>query len=310
MIDKLAVYVIANNKSTKEHFERCLWSIDNQPEKIDYDVIVNCNIKDQEFFDTVVSEVVSEDFQIIQNKDKDESLGHGINSCFDHYLKNYKKSKWSHMCFINVKDYFYPMAFDFMNEIHKKSNFDYLSGIPHQIDCLRSFPPHRDDPRKIYPYQPDRWLWSFVEHRLPVYPYIFWNAEQIPGIDQMMCASTKAVETGIRAFPGNHDATSYFLTLNALLQHVNENLNFVSTDCNEIYISDFTEEPTPSKKTIEKYDPDRGWPFDKEGVVYSELNQEKYKVLSALTRQFFPYVTMPQLWNNLDKCQFISGNEI
>jgi len=33
-------------------------------------------------------------------------------------------------------------------------------------------------------------------------------------------------------------------------------------------------------------------------------------VLENITRQFLPYVTMPQIWNHRGKCEFVSRNEL
>ena len=199
------------------------------------------------------------------------------------------------------------MAFDVLNEIHEKSNFDYLSGMAHHVDSLRPLPPHRDDPRMVHPYQPKRWLWSFIDNRLPVFPFLFWDGESLSGEDFPLCFSTKAVSAGLNTLGGDHDVASYFLTLDALINHLDKNFTFVSTDCNEIYIQDFTEE---TKFDSEKYDEEKGYPFDVNGLVYSEMNAEEYQKLAGITRQFFPYVTMPQVWSHREKCEFVARNEL
>jgi len=306
MIEKLAVYVLTYHKHSKEHLERCFWSIDNQPTKLEYDVVVNYNSTDKDYFETVAS-FVPEDYRLIQTE-SDGFAGKGINSCLNHYLENYEENGWTHMCIIDGDDYYYPMAFDLLNEIHDKSNFDFLSGMSHHVDSLRPLPPHRDDPRQVYPYQPKRWLWSFVDNRLPVFPYLFWNGEVVSGEDRVLCLSTKALKSGISTLEGNHDVFKYFLVLNALCKHLDGELVFVSTDCNDIYIYDCTHDNHSSKK--EDYDEERGWPFDKNGLVYSEVNRDEYKTLDGITRQHFPYVTMPQVWSHQMKCEFVSGNEI
>ena len=306
MIDKLAIYILTYHKHTQAHLERCIWSIENQPTKVKYDVIVNYNSTEPDYFDTL-KEFIPEEYTLIKTK-SDGFTGKGTNSCIDHYLQHYEDNGWTHMCIIDGDDYYYPMAFDLLNEIHEKSNFDYLSGMAHHVDSLRPVPPHRDDPRQVYPYQPKRWLWSFVDNRLPVFPYLFWNGDNIPGGEVTLCMSTKAVQADIRALEGENRCDDYFFMLKGILAHFNKEINFVSTDCNDIYIYDCTAEGIT--RGNDDFDEERGWPFDKNGLVYSEVNKDEYKALDGITRQHLPYVTMPQMWTHREKCHYISGNEI
>ena len=306
MIDKLAVYVLTYHKHKQEHLERCFWSIDNQPTDIQYDVIVNYNSTEPDYFDTL-KEFVPEQYTLIKTE-SDGYTGKGTNSCMDHYLENYEDNGWTHMCIIDGDDYYYPMAFDLLNEIYIKSNFDYLSGMAHHVDSLRPVPPHRDDPRQVYPYMPKRWVWSFVDNRLPVFPYEFWNGERIPGGEVTLCMTTKAVQSDIRALEGPNRIDDYFFMLKAIIAHLSGEINFVSTDCNDIYIYDCTQDSIT--RGNDDFDEDRGWPFDKDGLVYAELNKEVYKGLAGITRQHLNYVTMPQVWTHLEKCSFAAGNEV
>ena len=305
MIDKLAVYVLTYHNHEKAHLERCFWSIENQPTQVKYDVVVNYNSTKPEHFDEL-KEFVPEDYTVIQTE-SDGYTGKGINSCFEHYLENYENNQWTHMCIVSGRDYYYPMAFELLEEIHRKSNFDYLSGMAHHVDSLRPLPPHRDDPRMVYPYQPKKWVWTFVDNRLPVFPFLFWDGETVKGEDFPLCVSTKAVQSGLKTLEGKHDAVNYILTLNAIVSHLNDEINFVSTDCNEIYIMDKLSE---IRFGSENYDEEKGWPFDSDGLVYSEINSDNYKVLENITRQFLPYVTMPQIWNHRGECEFVSRNEL
>ena len=306
MIERLAVYVLTYHNHKKEHLERCFWSIENQPTKVEYDVVVNYNSTKPEHFEPL-KEFVPEEYTLIKTK-SDGYTGKGTNSCLEHYLANYADNGWSHMCIIDGDDFYYPMAFDLLNEIHEKSNYDLLSGMAHHVDSIRPMPPHRDDPRKVYPYQPKRWLWSFVDNRIPVYPYIFWNGEHIPGGEVTLCMSTKAVESDIRALEGANRCDDYFFMLDGIVAHLNKEINFVSTDCNDIYIYDCTQDSIT--RGADDFDEERGWPFDKDGLVYSSVNQDKYKILEGITRQFLPYVTMPQVWSHREKCEFVARNEI
>jgi hypothetical protein len=82
----------------------------------------------------------------------------------------------------------------------------------------------------------------------------------------------------------------------------------VSTDCNDIYIYDCTQDSIT--RGNDDFDEEKGWPFDKKGLVYAENNKEEYKVLEGVTRQHLPYVTMPQIWTHELKCQYAAVNEV
>ena len=305
MIDKLAVFVLTYHKHKKNHLDRCLWSIGLQKEVFDYDVIVNYNSTDKEYFDTV-KEIVPEEYELIQTE-SDGFTGKGTNSCLDYYLKVYKDRGYSHMCVIDGDDYYYPMAFDLINQIHDKSNFDFLSGMAHHPDSIRPMPPQ--DGREVIPYLKGRWVWTFADTRLPVFPHLFWNGQNIPGGEITLCLSTKAVDSHIRCLEGANRVDDYFYMLKAVAAHLRGEINFVSTDCNDIYIYDCTQEGITRSKEND-FDPDRGWPYDKAGLVLSEVTKPEYKVLEGITRQHMPYVTMPQVWFEQDKCEYLSANEI
>ena len=305
MIDKLAVFVLTYHKHSKDHLERCLWSIESQEPSFDVDVIVNYNSTNKDYFDKVANNL-SDDYELIQTE-SDGFTGKGTNSCLDYYLKVCKERDYSHMCIIDGDDYYYPMAFDLLGAIHDKSNFDFLSGMAHHVDSLRPAPPQ--DGREVIPYLKGRWVWSFTETRLPVFPYQFWNGKQIPGGEVTLCLSTKAVDSNIRALEGANRVDDYFYLLKAITAHLRGDITFVSTDCNDIYIYDCTQEGITRDKE-DDFDPERGWPFDKAGLVLSEVTKPEYKVLEGITRQHFPYVTMPQVWYQMDKCEYLRGNEI
>ena len=96
--------------------------------------------------------------------------------------------------------------------------------------------------------------------------------------------------------------------LKAIIAHLRGDINFVSTDCNDIYIYDCTQEGITRGER--DFDEERGWPFDKAGLVYSEVNKDEYKGLEGITRQHLPYVTMPQVWTHQMKCEFAAGNAV
>ena len=306
MIEKLAVFVLTYHKHSKEHLERCFWSIDSQRDVFDYNVIVNYNSTDKDYFEKVAN-FVPEDYNLIQTE-SDGFTGKGTNSCLEHYLSVYEEQGYTHMCIIDGDDYYYPMAFDLLSQIEKKSNFDYLSGMAHHVDSLRPEPPR--DGRSVIPYLsfPKRWIWSFLDRRIPVFPYSFWNGEQIPGGEVTLCLSTKAVQSDIRALEGPNRVDDYFFMLKGIVAHLEDKINFVSTDCNDIYVYDCTQEGITRGK--DDFDSERGWPFDKEGLVLSEVQRDEYKTLAGITRQHLPYVTMPQVWGPQDKCDYVAKNEV
>jgi len=123
-----------------------------------------------------------------------------------------------------------------------------------------------------------------------------------------LCMSTKAVKAGIRALEGANRVDDYFFMLKAIIAHINKEIKFVSTDCNDIYVYDCTQEGIT--RGTDDFDEERGWPFDKNGLVYAENNKEEYKGLEGVTRQHLPYATMPQIWTHELKCQYVAMNEI
>ena len=305
MINKLAVFILTYHKHKKEQLDRCFWSIESQENvDFDYDVIVNYNSINKEYFDKV-KEMVPEEYELIQTE-SEGFTGKGTNSCLDHYLNVCEERGYTHMCIIDGDDYYYPMAFNLLKQIYEKSNFDYLSGMAHHVDSLRPMPPR--DGRQVIPYLSKRWIWSFIDNRLPVFPYLFWDGQGIPGGEVTLCMSTKAVKTGIKALEGANRIDDYFFMLKAIMAHLNGELNFVSTDCNDIYIYDCTQEGITREE--DDFDPDRGWPFDKEGLVLAEVQKEEYHMLQGITRQHLPYVTMPQIWFQQDKREYLCVNEI
>ena len=308
MIERLAVYVLTYHNHKKEHLERCFWSIENQPTKVEYDVIVNYNSTKPELFEPL-KEFVPEEYTLIKTK-SDGYTGKGTNSCLEHYLTNYSDNGWSHMCIIDGDDYYYPMAFDLLDEIHEKSNYDFLSGMAHHVDSIRPMPPNFDDPRgkTECQYSEDRWIWSFADNRIPVYPYVFWNGKQIPGGEVTLCMSTKAVQSNIRSLEGPNRVDDYFFLLKAIAAHLRKEINFVSTDCNDIYVYDCTQDSIT--RGVNDFDEERGWPFDKDGLVLNEVEKSEYRVLNGITRQHLPYVTMPQVWGYDDKKRFVLESEI
>jgi len=144
--------------------------------------------------------------------------------------------------------------------------------------------------------------------RIPVQPYVFWNGEKIPGGEVTLCMTTKAVKANIRSLEGENRCDDYFFMLKAVAAHLRKEINFVSTDCNDIYVYDCTQESIT--RGTNDYDENLGWPFDKNGLVLGELKRDEYKVLNGITRQHLPYVTMPQVWGIEDKKKYVHGCEV
>jgi len=195
-----------------------------------------------------------------------------------------------------------------INQIHEKSNFDFLSGMAHHVDSIRPVAP--PDARPDISYNDNRWVWSFVENRVPVFPYLFWDGQKIPGGEVTLCLSNKAAENEtLRCLEGANRVDDYFFLLKAIIAHINHDLVFVSTDCNDIYIYDCTR-GSITQGTQDDYDPTLGWPYDKNGLVLSEVKKTEYEVLDGITRQHLPYVTMPQVWGVEQKSEYLKENDL
>ena len=301
MIFKLAVFVLTYHNHTKEQLERCLWSIEQQ-DGVDFEPFIVVNSTDETYYPKV-KEWFGNDYAIVETE-SDGYTGKGTNSVHDYYKT---MSGFSHMCIIDGDDYYYPMAFDLLNQIHEKSNFDFLSGMAHHVDSLRTHPP--GDGRPVIPYDENRWVWSFVDNRVPVHPYLFWDGQRIPGGEVTLCLSNRAVECNLKCLEGANRVDDYFYMLNAIIAHQNKEFVFVSTDCNDIYIYDCTGESITQGKH-DDFDPTLGWPYDKNGLVLSEVKKSEYEVLEGITRQHLPYVTMPQVWSEKQKAEYLKENDL
>lgn len=304
MIDRLAVFVLTYHNHNQEQLERCLWSIEQQ-EGIDFEPIIVVNSTDETYFPKV-QEWFGDDYSVVETE-SDGYTGKGTNSVLEYYRESLI-SEFSHMCIIDGDDYYYPMAFDLINQIHEKSNFDFLSGMAHHVDSIRPQPPN--DGRPVVPYKDDRWVWSFLDNRVAVHPYLFWDSQRIPGGEVTLCLSNKAAENEtLRCLEGANRVDDYFFLLTALIAHINRDLVFVSTDCNDIYIYDCTGESITQGKQ-DDFDPTLGWPYDKNGLVLSEVKKAEYEVLEGITRQHLPYVTMPQVWGGRQKAEYLKENDL
>lgn len=304
MISKLAVFVLTYHNHTKEQLERCLWSIESQ-DGIDFYPYIIVNSTDETYYPKV-QEWFGDDYPIVETE-SDGYTGKGTNSVHDYYKTIYEDEGFTHMCIVDGDDYYYPMAFDLLQQIHEKSNFDFLSGMAPHPDSLRKSPP--PDNRPVIPYMDDRWVWSFVENRVPVHPYLFWDGQRIPGGEVTLCLSNKAVECNLKCLEGANRVDDYFYMLKAITAHQNNELVFVSTDCNDLYIYDCTGESITQGKQ-DDFDPTLGWPYDKYGLVLSEVKKPEYEVLEGITRQHLPYVTMPQVWSAKQKAEYLKDNDL
>jgi len=305
MIDRLAVFILTYHNHNREQLDRCLWSIEQQ-EGIDFEPIIVVNSTDETYFPKV-KEWFGDDYSVVETE-SDGYTGKGTNSVLEYY-RNSLISEFSHMCIIDGDDYYYPMAFDLINQIHEKSNFDFLSGMAFHPDSLRTTPPN--DQRPEVSYKEGRWVWTFGDLRVSVYPYLFWinEGKRIPGGEITLCLSNKAAgnET-LKCLEGPNRVDDYFFLLNGIIAHMNKELVFVSTDCNDIYIYDCTGDSITQGD--HKFDSELGWPFDTDGLVLSESTKEKYKVLEGITRQHLPYVTMPQVWSIDQKVEYLKENDL
>ena len=305
MIDRLAVFVLTYHNHTQEQLERCLWSIEQQDAGMDFEPIIVVNSTDETYFPKV-QEWFGDNYSVVETE-SDGYTGKGTNSVLEYYRKSLI-SEFSHMCIIDGDDYYYPMAFGLIDQIHEKSNFDFLSGMAHHVDSIRPQPPN--DGRPVVPYKDDRWVWSFLDNRVSVHPYMFWDSQRIPGGEVTLCHSNKAAENEtLRCLEGANRVDDYFFLLTALIAHINRDLVFVSTDCNDIYIYDCTGESITQGKQ-DDFDPTLGWPYDKNGLVLSEVKKAEYEVLEGITRQHLPYVTMPQVWGGEQKAEYLKENDL
>ena len=304
-IENMCVIPLVSPSVSVQHLERCIWSIESQdPVPFDFDIVIVVNSLDEEYTKTI-EDKFGKDYDVFVTESNGKS-GKGHNARYDVYRKIYKDRGFTHIMPVDGDDYYYPMAFDCVNELEKKSRFDFLSGTAPFVDSIRPMPV--PDGRPNVEVGNGTYLWSFLHHRAPVLPSVYWTGDVCPGGEPPLCFTNKAMDCNLRYLDEVGLADDYPHLCQGLAAHLRGELNFVGTDCNDIYVYDCLRDSSSSRKEQELSP--KGWPFDKDGYLEAEIKKEEYHILEGITRQHLPYATLPQIWGEVEKKQYILENAL
>ena len=314
---KVCVVILTYHKIPDDKLERCIWSIETQknvPVTFDFDVHVVVNSLDASYFSRIKEYIGDEQGYPVVETESDGHCGRGKNSVYDYYKSIREENGYTHLMLIDGDDYYYPMAFNCVYDLLLKSNFDYLSGSSPYVDSVHNMAPEDGRPyaeasdeatkTKIY-------VWSFIEHRPVGVPYQYWDGKVIPGGEPYLCVSNKVIDADIRYLEGDTVTDDYFHLLDAVLAHLDGKINFVNTDCNDIYVYDCSNENSLTRKD-KKFDPELGWPYDITGLVKETTQRKRYIRLKEekVMRHHVQYATIPQVWGLEEKAKFVLENYI
>ena len=142
--------------------------------------------------------------------------------------------------------------------------------------------------------------------RLGVSEYEYWNGDTCPGAAPILCLSAKAL--ALENFRYTDEiglAADYPFLCRGIASYLKEEMEFVTTDCNDIYVYDCTKDDSASRRKVSDLDPVKGWPFDKDGLLEKEIQKEEFHILKGITRLDLPYATLPQQMNNSEKIDWV-----
>ena len=307
MMESVCIIPLVSPSVSLSHLERCLWSIECQsPVDFEYDIVIVVNSLDDKYTSEIEESFGDYDVFVTESNGKS---GKGHNARYDVYRSIYKERGYSHVMGIDGDDYYYPMALQCVNELEKRTRFDYLSGTCPFVDTIRPNPPHPQDPRISYPIGDGLYLWSFFDQRLGSPQKIIWDGNSCPGGEPPLCLSNKAIECDLRYLDSIGLADDYPFLCQGISAHLREEMKFVGTDCNDIYVYDCLNEYSSSRKE-HVLDPDKGWPFDVDGILEEEIQKEKYENLSGVSVSDLPFESLPQVWGGKEKGTYILENMI
>ena len=287
------------------HLERCVWSIECQNKvDFDYDIVIVVNSMDDEYTSDVEETFNAYDVFVTESNGKS---GKGHNARYDVYREIYKDRGFTHVMGIDGDDFYYPMALECVKKIHDESQFDYLSGTCPFVDTIRNNPPHPNDPRRNYPIADGVYLHSFFESRFRCPDKIIWDGVNCSGGEPPLCLSNKAIEYDLRYLDDIGLADDYSFLCQGMAAHLRGDINFVGTDCNDIYMYDCLDDDSSSRRK-QSLDPNKGWPFDMDGILEKEIQKDVYQILSGKTVSQFPFVSIDQVWNDKEKSEYILEN--
>tara|TARA_B110000211_G_scaffold147189_1_gene167674 strand:+ start:4434 stop:5354 length:921 start_codon:yes stop_codon:yes gene_type:complete len=303
----VCVMPLASPSVSISHLERCVWSIEAQNSvEFDHDIVVVVNSLDDEYTSQV--KATFSEYDVFDTASNGKS-GKGHNARYDVYRDIYKDRDYTHVMGIDGDDYYYPMALDCVKKIHDESNFDYLSGTCPFVDTVRRNPPADLDPRINFQIADGIYIHSFFDQRFGLPSKILWDGQTCLGGEPPLCLSNKAVECELRYLDDIGLADDYPFLCQGVAAHLRDEMKFVGTDCNDIYVYDCLDDQSSSRQE-HSLDPNKGWPFDADGFLEKEIQKEIYQILSGVKTSDLPFVSLPQIWDGQKKGEYVLENMI
>lgn len=319
-IKKMCVMPLVSPSVSINHLERCIWSVESQtPIPFEFEIVIVVNSLD-ELYSKAIKTKFEKNYEVFITESNGKS-GKGHNARYDTYRKIYKDRGFTHIMPVDGDDFYYPMAFGCIAELDMKSRFDYLSGICPFVDSINvAESDYRADSgffsgarKKINLHHnlqrpgPSRSLYSFVASRLPVMPSGIWDGMNCPGGEPVLALSNRAIDCNLRYLDAVGLADDYPHLCQAIVAYLRGEMVFVGTDCNDIYVYDCSHD-TSSSRQYQILNAKKGWPFDAEGHLEAEIRKPQYSILRGITRQHLPYATLPQVWDQNKKKQYVMEN--
>lgn len=303
----ICVIPLASPSVSLSSLERCVWSIECQNSgDFEYDIVIVVNSIDDEYSKLVKTTFSDYDVVITESNGKS---GKGHNARYDTYRDLYNTRGYTHVMGIDGDDYYYPMALECVKKLHEETKFDYLSGTCPFVDTIRSSPPHPQDPRINFPIGEGLYIWSFFDSRFGAPQKQIWDGVTCPGGEPPLCLSNKAIECDLRYLDNVGLADDYPFLCQGIAAHLRDEIKFVGTDCNDIYVYDCLDDQSSSRQE-QSLDPKKGWPFDVDGILEKEIQREEYQILSGVKVSDLPFVSIPQVWGGHEKGEYILENMV
>lgn len=298
----LFVPLCSDNTKTAE-IQRCVNSILGQEfHPFDWDLKVVCNTNDPETF-LRIKKAVPVHFEVIQTESNGGN-GKGHNSVLDLFKNRYRESGFTHLVMIDGDDFYYPSAFECIDELMGIAPWaDYMS-VGQHADSVRRIEGPVNNP-KVVPIVDDIYLLSDLNFRYPIKPFSYWDGANCPGGEVTLYLTANAVECDLKHLEYPMIPDDYTHMLWAVKAHVKGRMVYCNTDCNDIYVYDKTN-PIGTTNQPEFRFQFKDWPADARELVTGQT----FECLRNVTRQDLPFVTLPQIGFAEDKVSFIRDNLI
>lgn len=301
---KVLIGVLCSESVSSAEVVRCVRSVyEQESHPFDYRVRVICNTNDSRYTETITAalqDAMPDSDWCVFETASNGGNGMGHNSVMDHYKQWHEDESWTHLMMIDGDDFYYPCAFECIDEIYSLVEFDYLSNMQF-TDSIRVHETHQDHKEVV----PGVWLHSDFNRRHPIPSYVYHDGYHCSGGEVTLCVSTRAVMCDLKHMEIPNIPDDFTHMLRALKASVEGKLVYVNTDCNDVYVYDKTNPVGTTNQPSFIFDPD-GWPEAEREL----LRGNTFASIRGLNRQSLPWVTIPQVMMPEDKIAFVKENLI